>query len=143
MREASCRLKQMSLCLVLLTVSACGNNFETFNSWYGEAAYAGYSDEEMDAVKEEIARLRKQQQRYADVQTVPTQAVYQREVQEQQQQVIRYRPDDRSDNDAISNGPLYPATTARDPRLAQAYQTAQRSQQPPSLWQRIWPSSAE
>lgn len=144
MRNATRRLKQLSLCIALLSVSACGNNFEDFNAWYGSAAYAGHSEAEMDAVKEEIARLRAQQQRYADIQTVPTQATFQREVQQEERRVIQYRPDDRSDAGyGVSNGPLYPATAARDPRLNQAYQTAQSSQEPPSLWQRIWPSASE
>lgn len=150
MRATVSCIKKLMMCAALVSVSACGNNFEDFNSWYGSAAYTSVSDTDMQAVKEEIARLRAQQQRYADIQTVPTRQTYQQTTPQQMQQpvqqapqpTIRYERDERSDvNGGVNNGPLFPAMVNRNPNLAQAYRTAQ-AERNPSMWDGIWPSSA-
>lgn len=142
MRSAIVHVRTLALTLVTLSVTACGgNNFEDFNSWYGKAAYINYTDAEMENARAEVARLRADQQRYADIQTVPTHMTYKQEVQQQNEQPIRYRPDDRSQS-WVPSGPLNPAVAARNQAVKEAFTTAQlRAQAQPNLWQRIWPSS--
>lgn len=144
-------IKKLTLCSVLFAMSACASNFEDFNSWYGNAAYQNYSDSDMRAAKEEIARLKAQQQRYADIQTVQTRQqsrqeparVVQPAAQPQPQPVYYRRDDQRSDAGSVSNGPLFPASVNRSPSLAETYRTAQAPSETSSIWNRLWPSSAQ
>ncbi len=133
------------LITAMLSMSACvGNNFEDFNSWYGNAAYST-GEKDMANARAEIARLKQQQQRYADIQTVPTRASYVQQAPAAQPAPERRYDEleERSDNRYYSPyGPLNPAG-AHSAGAGNAFETASASaHKQPNLWQGIWPASS-